>query len=185
MTDRQYQFVNLSIDAEPLPGEFGADLVRLDEALGETLSQVEVPAGLAGRVFSMSAEFLGAPASLPMTPPMVVVRQRRTTWARLAVAASLGTLFILAGRVVMQTGTIVPPHQPEMVAHVSLEQPLHDAVEMLLLDRTTSRSGEEMAYLFDPDPRDSSDMSLYVQTREVTLDDVSVELAMLEAELNM
>ena len=188
MTDRRDHVVNLKSNPEPLPGEFGADLAQLDRALGEKLSEVDVPSGLVGRVFSMSADFLTTPVTLPFRrlSPRVTVRQRRTTWARFAVAASLATLCVLSLRVVMNNGMAPAlPMQPEMVATASLEPPLHDAVEMLLLDRSASRGGEEIAYLFDPDPRDSSDMSLYVQTREVTLDDVSIELAMLEAELNM
>jgi hypothetical protein len=188
MTDRRFQSVDLSTNPEPLPGDFGADLSRLDRELGAALSRVEAPAGLAGRVFSMSAGFLTAPAALPLTvSPQIVVRQRRTMWARFAVAASLATLFVLAGRVVIENGATIAPldEQGETIVQASLEQPLPHAVEMLLLDRTPNRMSEEIAYLFDPDPRESSEMSLFVQTREVTLDDVSVELAMLDADLRM
>jgi hypothetical protein len=90
--------------------------------------------------------------------------------------------------VVIENGaTIAPQNQPgEMIVQATaLQQPLPHPVEMLLLDRTPNRSSEEIAYLFDPDPRESSEMSLFVQTREVTLDDVSVELAMLDADLRM
>lgn len=186
MTDRPFQTVHLQANPEPLPDEFGAELVRVDSELGEALSRVEVPSGLASRVSSASAGFVAAPASLPMRQATAGRMRRRTTWARLAVAASLATLFVLAGRVVLQNGsTVAPEHQPETVTQAGLEQPLHHTIEALLLDRAPCRSSEEVAYLFDPDPRESSDMSLFVQTREVTLDDVSDELAMLEADLRM
>lgn len=187
MIERRNKTLHLPNNTEPLPGEFGADLVRLDEALAGLLTRVEAPADLGDRIYAASLEHLEAPAALPFrsSPLVVTMRQRRTMWARVAVAASLTVLVTLAGRVVMNSSTSpVKAFEPEAMT-ASLSPALPDELEMLLLDRSPDRQGEEIAYLFDPDVRESSDMSLYVQTREVSLDDVSYELAQLEYDQSM
>ncbi len=189
MTDSRFHQVFISSDAEPLPGGFGPELVRLDAMLAEELGRVDVPAGLAGRVMNASAGLIAAPASLPFEEPVHVSMRlrRRTVLARFAVAASVGVLCVLAGRIVMQNNNVptIEHTPPEIVTNVSHAAPLPHAIATLLLDRTPDRQGEEIAYLFDPDPRESTEMSLYVQTREVTVDDVTRELAMLDADLRM
>jgi hypothetical protein len=191
MTNRRFEYFELRRNPESLPSEFGADLVELDRVLGDALSGVDVPVGAFERLCEASAKHLEAPASLwfESHPAVVVVRERsrRTMWARVAVAASLTVLVTLASRPLLNSGGL--PDRPTMgepeVMQASFAPPLQHDLEMLLLDRAPDRRGEEMAYLFDPDLRESSDMSLYVQTRDVTADDVSLELAMLESELRM
>jgi len=184
---------DLELNSESLPSDYGAELVRLDAMLGEELRHVVADSELADRMFAASVEYLpaGAPLRFADHPVVVVQRERakRTLWARVAVAASLTVLVSLAGRTVLQSNNgapvVVAMDEPAVMQASLLSPPLPGEVEMLLLDRAPDRRGEEVAYLFDPDPRQSSDMSLYVQTRSVTMDDVSDELAMLETELRM
>ena len=187
MADHRFDIVNVPLNAEPLPGEFGVEFAQLDRELGEALRMVPAPSGLAGRVFAASAELL-EPAAIPLRlhSPVFVLRQKRTMWARLAVAASLAAVCTLSMRAVMQSETTRTVNDDSAaIMQASTEEPLPHALELVLLDRTPNRMSEEVAYLFDPDPRESSTMSLFVQTREVTVDDLSDELAMLEAELSM
>ncbi|MHC4947654.1 MAG: hypothetical protein ACYTG1_05265 [Planctomycetota bacterium] len=153
---------------EPLPGDFEPELLDLDARLVRDARHGRVPSGLVDRVFRASAGLLPAPAPLPLRSPGVPATG--ALWGRLAMAASVGLAFVVGSWLLRAERT-----RPGPPVHVAV------APAGLATSRVLDREAEQV--LFGADG--SSEVGYLLETRDLTLDDLSSELAMLVAELEM
>ncbi len=106
---------------DPLPADFEPELRDLDALLAEQARREPVPDRLADRVFEASVGGLPRRKPLPAAGPAAVgwiqILLSSQAWrGRLAMAASLGLVFILAGLFMRGPGkTIDPPPERSIV----------------------------------------------------------------------
>lgn len=154
---------------EALPPDVAWELRLLDERIGDMANMSGMaaaqapPPGLVDRVYAASVVGLPARAAGAATP--IVVVRRRSTMSRLAMAASLGLAFMVAAWVLRSPGLgpALPAVGPTTVSVASTKGscPLTQEAVLVLADWT---EGEQ------------SSVSYLLDTRDITLADVTDEL---------
>ncbi len=148
-----------SFDPESTARDLSPQLQAVDDMLGRQARRLQVPAGLIDRVFQASVGLL--PPGRVQSPQIEVVARiglQRPWWSRAALAASIALACTLSLEVV-QTPTL-----PQLVWGIDTQiQPVYREV----VGRTLN------------------DMEHLLVTREMTIDDLDLELAMLAADLEM
>jgi len=134
------------------------DLQAVDTMLGRQARSLRVPAGLIDRVFHASVGLLPGRAQSPQIEVVARIGLRHSWWSRAALAASIAIACTVSLR-------IVPvPSLQQLVSGIDTEiQPVYRQVVGSTL----------------------TDMEHLLVTREMTLDDLDMDLALLAADLDM
>ena len=151
------------IVVEPLPGEVPASLRKLDALLNADVQRLNVPSGMAGRIFQASAPMLpGLPGQpIPFTKPTQPMRValHQTVWARLALAASVAVACCVAAWIL---------HRPARIVSVAVVNDGNGTALASAFEAEHHASAKyeaTLTYLFD--------------TQDVTPEELKGELAML------
>lgn len=147
-----------SFDPESMARDVSPDLQAVDTMLGRQARSLRVPAGLIDRVFYASVGLLPGRAHTPQIDVVARIGSRHSWWSRAALAASIGMACTVSLR-------IVPlPSLQQLVAGIDSQiQPVYYEVVGTTLN----------------------DMDHLLVTREMTIDDLDMELALLTADLDM
>ena len=145
-------------DPESTARDLPPQLQAVDDMLGRQASRLQVPAGLIDRVFQASVGLLPGSVQSPQIEVVARIGLRHSWWGRAALAASIALACTLSLEVVHT------PTLPQLVWSIDTEiQPVYREV----VGRTLN------------------DMEHLLVTRDMTIDDLDVELAMLAADLEM
>lgn len=158
---------------DALPPDTEASLIALDRQLRDLARLQPTPPGLVDRVYRASVGRL--PQAVPATLPFrrSAADPRRTWWwGQVALAASLGLAFVLAGRVLLAP-TPEGQNNPTMLAANSspTDRMISDAD--LLTD-------DEIRLLMP-----ESDVDYLLATRTLTMDELNGDVDRLYADLGM
>ena len=166
---------------ENLPGSLEPELKRLDARLTRDAGHLDLPPGLADRVFEASVGRLPAQRYRFQTVETISTSRRlvlrRQVWARVALAASLAVAFVMSAQILMKTSS---PVEPDVFAGIT--EPLEILIpEMSPVsdDRfvVLQRDAEQLLFALAAGGMD--DFSYMAMTREITLDDLNDEFAAL------
>ena len=148
-----------SFDPESTARDLSPQLQAVDDMLGRQARRLRVPpAGLIDRVFQASVGLLPGRVQTPQIEVVARIGLRHSWWSRAALAVSIALACTLSLRVVHA------PTLPQLVWGIDTEiQPVYREV----VGRTLN------------------DMEHLLVTREMTIDDLDMELAMLAADLEM
>ncbi len=147
-----------SFDPESTARDLSPQLQAVDDMLGRQARRLRAPAGLIDRVFQASVRLLPGRVQTPQIEVVARIGLRHSWSSRAALAASIALACTLSLRIV-QTPTL-----PQLVWGIDTEiQPVYREV----VGRTLN------------------DMEHLLVTREMTIEDLDVELAMLAADLEM
>ncbi len=147
-----------SFDSQSMARDVSPDLQAVDTMLGRQARSLRVPAGLIDRVFHASVGLLPGRAQSPQIEVVARIGLRHSWWSRAALAASIAIACTVSLR-------IVPlPSLQQLVSGIDTEiQPVYRQVVGSTL----------------------TDMEHLLVTREMTLDDLDMDLALLAADLDM
>ena len=156
-----------SFDPESTARDLPPQLQAVDDMLGRQARRLRVPAGLIDRVFQASVGLLPGRVQSPQIEVVARIGLRHSWWSRAALAASIALACTASLRIV-QTPTLPQlvhtPTLPQLVWGIDTQiQPVYREV----VGRTLN------------------DMEHLLVTRDMTIDDLDVELAMLAADLEM
>ena len=147
-----------SFDPESTARDLSPQLQAVDDMLGRQARRLRVPAGLIDRVFDASVELLPGRVQSPQIEVVARIGLRHSWWSRAALAASIALACTFSLRIVQV------PTLPQLVWGIDTEiQPVYREV----VGRTLN------------------DMEHLLVTRDMTIDDLDTELAMLAADLEM
>ena len=147
-----------SFDPESTARDLSPQFQAVDDMLGWQARRLRIPAGLIDRVFLASVELLPGRVQTPQIEVVARSGLRRSWWSRAALAASIA-LACSASLQIVRTPTL-----PQLVWGIDTEiQPMYREVVGTALN----------------------DMEHLLVTREMTIDDLDMELAMLAADLEM
>ncbi len=167
---------HLADPRDPLPAEFGPELGRVDDAVGQAAGGAPLPAGLADRVFEASVARMPRPLLRPTTLRPAAKRWagaapvRSSRWSRLAMAASVALAFGVAGWLVRPP---VPQESPEN-RRLLVASPTDDVL-----------APDVVWLLMQPAAENDPEVALLLDTEDMTFDDLAGELAMLVSRLEM
>ena len=147
-----------SFDPESMARDVSPDLHAVDTLLGRQARSLRVPAGLIDRVFQASVGLLPARSHTPQIEVVATIGYRHSWWSRGALAASIALACTISLR-------IVPlPSLHQLVSGIDTQiQPVYRQV----VGRTLN------------------DMEHLLVTRDMTIDDLDMDLALLAADLDM
>ncbi len=147
-----------SFDSQSMARDVSPDLQVVDTLLGRQARSLRVPAGLIDRVFQASVGLLPGRAHSPQIEVVARIGLRQSWWSRAALAASIAMACTVSLR-------IVPlPSLHNLVAGIDTQiQPVYRQV----VGRTLN------------------DMEHLLATREMTIDDLDMDMALLAADLDM
>ncbi len=147
-----------SFDPESMARDVSPDLQAVDTLLGRHARSLRVPAGLIDRVFHASVGLLPARVHTPQIEVIATIGIRHSWWSRAALAASIAMACTVSLR-------IVPlPSLQQLVSGIDTQiQPVYRQV--------VGRTLNDMEYL--------------LATREMTIDDLDMDLVWLAADLDM
>lgn len=147
-----------SFDSDSMARDVSPDLQAVDTMLGRQARSLRVPAGLIDRVFHASVVLLPGRAQSPQIEVVARIGLRHSWWSRAALAASIAMACTVSLR-------IVPlPSLHNLVEGIDTQiQPVYRQVVGSTL----------------------SDMEHLLVTREMTLDDLDMDMALLAADLDM
>ena len=149
---------NSFFNPESTACDLSPQLQAVDDMLGRQASRLQVPAGLIDRVFQASVGLLPGRVQTPQIEVVARIGLRHSWWSRAALAASIALTCTLSLRIVHA------PTLPQLVWGIDTEiQPVYREV----VGRTLN------------------DMEHLLVTRDMTIEDLDVELAMLAADLEM
>ena len=147
-----------SFDPESTARDLSPQLQAVDDMLGRQARRLRVPAGLIDRVFQGSVGLLPGRVQTPQIEVVARIGLRHSWWSRAALAASIALACTLSLRIVHT------PTLPQLVWGIDTQiQPVYREV----VGRTLN------------------DMEHLLVTRDMTINDLDVELAMLAADLEM
>ena len=147
-----------SFDPESTARCLSPQLQAVADMLGRPARRLRVPAGLIDRVFHASVGLLPGTVQTPQIEIVARIGMRRSWWSRAALAASIALACTASLRIVQA------PTLPQLVWGIDTEiQPVYREV----VGRTLN------------------DMEHLLVTREMTINDLDMELAMLAADLEM
>jgi hypothetical protein len=147
---------------DDLPGDLESSLVVIDKQLAADAAQQAVPEGLIDRVYDASVELL---PDDQLAPIPITLRFSKSSWGRLAMAASLAVAFVLGARVLRTS-----PPQPVVVPTYVSNTQLSREAELVVIDTLGVQSTR---------------MQDLVTMRDATYDELTAEIAVLVAELEM
>lgn len=147
-----------SFDSESMARDVSPNLQAVDTMLGRQARSLRVPAGLIDRVFQASVRLLPARSHTPQIEVVATIGIRHSWWSRAALAASIAMACTVSLR-------IVPlPSLQQLVSGIDTQiQPVYRQV--------VGRTLNDMEYL--------------LATREITIDDLDMDLVLLAADLEM
>jgi len=147
-----------SFDSQSMARDVSPDLQAVDTMLGRQARSLRVPAGLIDRVFHASVGLLPGRAQSPQIEVVARIGLRHSWWSRAALAASIAIACTVSLRIVPS------PSLQQLVSGIDTQiQPVYREVVGNTL----------------------SDMEHLLVTREMTLDDLDMDLALLAADLDM
>ena len=147
-----------SFDPESTARDLSPQLQAVDDMLGRQAGRLQVPAGLIDRVYQASVGFLPGRVQSPQIEVVARIGLRHSWWSRAALAASIALACTASLRVVHT------PTLPQLVWGIDTQiQPVYREV----VGRTLN------------------DMEHLLVTRDMTVEDLDVELALLAADLEM
>ena len=147
-----------SFDPESTARDLSPQFQAVEDMLGRQARRLRVPAGLIDRVFQASVGLLPGRVQTPQIEVVARIGLRHSWWSRAALAASIALTCTLSLRIVHA------PTLPQLVWGIDTEiQPVYREV----VGRTLN------------------DMEHLLVTRDMTIEDLDVELAMLAADLEM
>ncbi len=147
-----------SFDPESTARDLPPQLQAVDDMLGRQASRLRVPAGLIDRVFQASVGLLPSRVQTPQMEIVARIGLRHSWWSRAALAASIALACTASLRIVHT------PTLPQLVWGIDTQiQPVYREV----VGRTLN------------------DMEHLLVTRDMTIDDLDMDLAMLAADLEM
>ncbi len=147
-----------SFDPESTARDLSPQFQAVDDMLGRQARRLRVPAGLIDRVFQASVGLLPGRVQTPQIEVVARIGVRHSWWSRAALAASIAMACTLSLRIVPT------PSLPQLVWGIDTQiQPVYREV----VGRTLN------------------DMEHLLLTREMTINDLDMELAMLAADLEM
>ncbi len=157
------------------PGLLDPELRRLDARLTNQARRLDVPPGLADRVFEASVGHLPA-RRLRFTPtPRQTIRIRRQRLGRLALAAGIALAFVLSARMLQ---SITPTTTPEQLAiHTPPHATPNDQIPVDMQGSSQlvalSMNAERLLYEFAAPT--GEDISYLAETRYTTLADLDAD----------
>lgn len=165
------------------PGLLEPDLRRLDARLTNDAHRLDVPPGLAGRVFDASVGHLPPRRFKLVSTEKTTLWERRQWWGRAAMAAGVMLAFGVSLKLLRESS---PLPSPDEIAVITPMIPafVPTSVEDEEFINTYALSLEAESLLLEFSSEEGKDLSYLVLTRDVTLDDLAGELVMLLAELN-
>ncbi len=147
-----------SFDPESMARDVSPNLQAVDTMLGRQARSLRVPAGLIDRVFQASVGLLPGRAHAPQIEVMARIPLRDSWWSRAALAASIAIACTVSLRIVHS------PSLQQLVSDIDTQiQPVYHEV--------VGRTLNDMEYL--------------LATRDMTVDDLDMDLALLAADLEM
>lgn len=147
-----------SFDPESTARDLPPQLQAVDDMLGRQARRLRVPAGLIDRIFQASVGLLPGGVQTPQIEVVARIGLRHSWWSRAALAASIALACTASLRIVHA------PTLPQLVWGIDTQiQPVYREV----VGRTLN------------------DMEHLLVTRDMTIDDLDLELAMLAADLEM
>ena len=172
---------------EPLPDSFESDLRRLDARLTQEARHCDLPPGLAGRVFEASVGRLPSAGyqfeTIQTASKSEKTASRRQNWSRVALAASLLMAFTLSARMLLNHSTPAPV-DPVAQGPAESPQPSLPNTQFASLQTSLPLTHDVVRLLLDFASNGNDDFSYLYLTQDVTLDDLSEELATLFTDLS-
>lgn len=150
----------------PLPADISSHLQEVDTQLQREARRVQIPKGLANRVFDASVGLLPARSRTSQIDVLATISNlgssissgQASKWGRLAMAASIGLVAMIA------FNESRSPNMPQLVASIDTKL---EPIYLQVVGKTIS------------------DMDYLLVTRDVTFEDLNAEFAILAAELDM
>lgn len=147
-----------SFDPESTARDLSPQFQAVDDMLRRQARSLRIPSGLIDRVFQASVALLPGRVQTPQIEVVARIGLQHSWWSRAALAASIA-LACSASLQIVHTPTL-----PQLVWGIDTEiQPMYREVVGTALN----------------------DMEHLLVTREMTIDDLDMELAMLAADLEM
>ena len=147
-----------SFDPESMARDLPPHLQAVDDLLEQQASRLNVPHGLVDRVYRASVGLLPGQAQPPQVQVVARIGYHNAWWSRVALAASIALVCTVSLRLVNT------PTLPQLVSGIDTQiQPVYRQVV-----------GQTL-----------SEMDHLLMTREMTIDDLDMELALLTADLEM
>lgn len=165
------------------PGLLEPDLGHLDARLTNDAHRLDVPPGLADRVFDASVGHLPPRRFKLVATEKRTLRQKQQWWGRAAMAAGVMLAFGVSLQLLRESSPITSPKEIAVITP-TIQAFIPTSLEDEAFINMYALSPETESLLLEFSSGNGEDLSHLPLTRDVTLDDLAGEFVMLIAELN-